>query len=101
MNFGETLAYWYLRLNGFFPLKDFVLHRPHNPDDTEDYLIERTSDADLLAVRFPHVIENIGGQYEDWDHQNFGDMDFPLDDKIICLLVQVKTTKTDTNKYGG
>ncbi len=26
MNYAETLAYWYLRLNGFFPLKNFVLH---------------------------------------------------------------------------
>jgi hypothetical protein len=26
MNYGETLAYWYLRLNGFFLLQNFVLH---------------------------------------------------------------------------
>ncbi len=29
MNYGETLAYWYLRLNGFFPLRNFVLHPVH------------------------------------------------------------------------
>lgn len=27
MNYGETLAYWYLRLNGFFLLNNFVVHR--------------------------------------------------------------------------
>jgi hypothetical protein len=26
MNYGETLTYWYLRLNGFFLLRNFVLH---------------------------------------------------------------------------
>ncbi len=26
MNYGETLAYWYLRFNGFFPIVDFVHH---------------------------------------------------------------------------
>ena len=27
MNFAEELVYWYLRLNGFFPITNFVLHR--------------------------------------------------------------------------
>jgi hypothetical protein len=26
MNSSEELAYWYLRLNGFFPLTNFVVH---------------------------------------------------------------------------
>ena len=26
MNFAEQLVYWYLRLNGFFPITNFVLH---------------------------------------------------------------------------
>ena len=59
MNYGEELAYWYLRLNGFFPLKDFVLHAGNT--------LEYTSDCDLLAVRPPHVFEEIGGQAADWD----------------------------------
>jgi len=63
MNYGETLAYWYLRLNGFFPLKNFVMHMPE----------ERTqhSDCDLLAVRFPLVSEDVGGGPDDWDAQRF------------------------------
>lgn len=55
-NFGEELVYWYLRLNGFFIINNFVLHH-----DTAS----RTSDADLLAVRFPYVYEDIGGREED------------------------------------
>lgn len=27
MNFGEELAYWYLRLNGSFPRINFVYHK--------------------------------------------------------------------------
>ncbi|HHY95179.1 MAG TPA: hypothetical protein GX513_09250 [Firmicutes bacterium] len=59
MNYGEILAYWYLRFNGFIPMLDFVLHRAASD--------ERTSDVDLLAVRLPGVVEAIGGSSEDWD----------------------------------
>lgn len=40
----ERLAYWYLRLNGFFVLDNFVIH----PDTGSD---QRT-DVDLFGVRF-------------------------------------------------
>ncbi len=26
MNYGETIAFWHLRLNGFFPLANLVVH---------------------------------------------------------------------------
>lgn len=47
----ERLAYWYLRLNGFLLLENFVVH----PDTGND---QRT-DADLLGVRFQHRSENL------------------------------------------
>jgi hypothetical protein len=59
MNYGEELGYWYLRLNGFFPLSNVVLHGGET--------LRYTSDCDLLAVRPPHVYEVVGGQMEDWD----------------------------------
>jgi hypothetical protein len=42
----EHLAHWYLRLNGFMTVNDFVLHRDHKPWG------QRT-DADIFGVRFP------------------------------------------------
>ncbi|MDV6376422.1 hypothetical protein [Deinococcus arenicola] len=52
MNYAEKLAYWYLRLNGFFPLANFVLHNEGE---------RRGSDSDVLAIRMPHTDERIGG----------------------------------------
>ena len=82
MNYGETLAYWYLRLNGFFPLRDFVHHMP---DDRN-----ARADCDLLAIRFPHVTEDIGGAPGDWDAARFEGWGLPLAHPI-ALIVQVKT----------
>lgn len=59
MNYGEELAYWYLRLNGFFPIARFVVHRSKHAANS--------SDIDLLAVRLPNVYEPVGGLPDDWD----------------------------------
>jgi hypothetical protein len=70
MNYGETFAYWYLRLNGFFPLRNFVLHRLSQPNGRRE-----NADVDLLAIRFPFVHERYGdinneGQWDDdWDRE--------------------------------
>jgi len=88
MNFGETLAYWYLRLNGFFPLSNFVLHR-------DEETIEHSADADLLAVRFPFVYEAVGGQPDDWDNDRFMGWGLPLDGAIVGFIVEVKTGKNN------
>ena len=48
-NYAEALAYWYLRLNGFFPIADFVLHH-------------KGGDTDILAVRPPFTCEYTGGE---------------------------------------
>ena len=88
MNFGETLAYWYLRLNGFFPLTDFVLHR-------DEETIEHSADTDLLAVRFPFVYEEVGGKPDDWDNDRFTDWGIDLNSKTVALIVEVKTGKNN------
>lgn len=88
MNYAETLAYWYLRLNGFFPLRDFVLHRGEE--------IQQTSDCDLLAIRFPHVFEEVGGQVGDWDTERFQEWGLDLG-KPLALIVQVKATTRSTD----
>lgn len=90
MNFGETLTYWYLRLNGFFPLSNFVLHQSPEPQE-ENRLIRRSADCDILALRLPHVYEEIGGRVEDWDHNQFNEWRIDLLRQPICLIVEVKT----------
>jgi hypothetical protein len=42
----EHLAQWYLRLNGFMTINDFVLHPDHKP-------WSQRTDADIFGVRFP------------------------------------------------
>lgn len=81
MNFAEQLAYWYLRLNGFLPLTNFVLH--YETDHA-------TSDADAIAVRFPHVFEAVGGQNDDWDTR-FTRWGLRLTEECVGLIVEVKS----------
>ena len=80
MNYGEELAYWYLRLNGFFPLNNFVVHRYGGG--------EHRSDVDVLAVRPPQVYEEIGGQRGDWDLFLTEQVPF---DRILGVVCDVKT----------
>ena len=47
----EKVAYWYLRLNGFLQIENFVVHPERRGG-------QRT-DADLLAVRFPYRAERL------------------------------------------
>jgi hypothetical protein len=52
INFGERVAYWYMRLNGFLMVENFVLHREGR---------RNTAETDLLAVRLRHSSETIDG----------------------------------------
>jgi len=57
-NFGEELAYWYLRLNGFFLIDNLALHRASlvQPDLNN----VRDADADIIGIRNPFTVEEIG-----------------------------------------
>ncbi len=48
---SEQLAYWYLRLNGFLTIANFVVH----PDCGHN----QETDVDVLGVRFPYRAENL------------------------------------------
>ena len=48
---AESLAYWYLRLNGFLTTVNFVIH--------PEYGHNQRTDADILAVRFPFRAERL------------------------------------------
>jgi len=80
MNYGETNAYWYLRLNGFFLIENFVVHRTAE--------IVHSSDIDILGIRLPYVFEEVGGQIEDWDEALLNDLNPNLMTGVIC---EVKT----------
>ena len=88
MNFGESLAYWYFRLNGFIPLTNFVLHRPDVPH-------RHNADSDLLAVRFRHVYEEIGGQTNDWDNERFRRWGLDHFNRTVCVIGEIKTGRYD------
>lgn len=57
---SQELAYWYLRLNGFLSIQNFIVH----PDIGDN---QRT-DVDLMAVRFPFRSENLVRPMQDDAH---------------------------------
>ncbi|MBI5303399.1 MAG: hypothetical protein HY868_14790 [Chloroflexi bacterium] len=83
-NYGEEWAYWYLRLNGFFPISNFVAHRSK--------LLAYSADVDILGIRLPYVYEEIGGKPEDWDFDFLPLFDMTLPLGVIC---EVKTGRLD------
>lgn len=83
MNYGELLAYWYLRLNGFIPMVNFVLHQV-SPD-------EHTSDVDLLAVRLPGVVELTGGLPGDWDSWFWDSAGVDITKTPVAVIGEAKT----------
>lgn len=80
MNYGEDLAYWYLRLNGFFPISNFVVHRSAK--------VAHDADVDVLAIRPAHVYEEVGGRGDDWDPYLTARLPF---DRLLGVLCEVKT----------
>lgn len=77
----EKVAYWYLRLNGFLQIEDFYVH-PGGKGSAR-------TDADLLAVRFPHRAERL---YDDPNDIMQDDTDrLALSpDRIDMVIAEVK-----------
>ena len=55
----ERLAFWYLRLNGFLTITNFLVH----PETRRDY----STEVDVLGVRFPFRAENMTRPMKDYD----------------------------------
>ena len=86
LNYGEELAYWYLRFNGFFIITNFVLHSDQeNP----------TSDFDVLAIKFPCETEKIEDQTLENDPTLLDEFDKHT---IIGLICEVKTGRNRSAK---
>jgi hypothetical protein len=92
-NYGEELVYWYLRLNGFFPITNYVIHR--------DRGLRWSSDCDILAVRPPYVSEEVGGVKEDWDALLCRDIYFNRTVGVICEVKTGVVEKIFRSDYVG
>lgn len=84
-NYAEELVYWYLRLNGFFPMTNYVYHRLPRGDNRGTY----NADADILAIRPPFYRETIFSGEEEVDLVCDGWL-HALDGKWIGLIGEVK-----------
>jgi hypothetical protein len=83
----EKVAYWYFRLNGFLQIENFVVHPERRGG-------QRT-DADLLAVRFPHRAERLF----DYPYDVMPDDGAALalsEDLIEVVIAEVKTNQPCT-----
>ena len=93
-NYAEQLAYWYLRLNGFFLILNYVYHQIQEEVDARAY----NADADLLAIRPPHYFEEIPHRERD-ERGRWRYLHTPLDSanwleefegKWLGVIVEVK-----------
>jgi hypothetical protein len=84
---SESLAYWYLRLNGFFTIQGFVVH-PYTGSNQK-------TDIDVFGVRFPFRQELVStyGQTPMEDDSLFSRIKIPL-----VVLVEVALRKCKINK---
>lgn len=80
---SEKLAYWYLRLNGFMTIPNFVVH--------PDRGVNQRTDVDILGVRFPHRAELLDDPMEDEDHFT------RFLDKPLFVFAEVKRYKCELN----
>ena len=90
-NYGEELGYWYLRLNGFFPITNFVFHSLSSETRKARY----NADADLLAIRPPNVSEVLMEETLKWDDKIISDHD---QSKFVFVYCEVKTGEYDASK---
>jgi len=80
---AEDVAYWYLRLNGFLLLRNFLVHGDRRGDTR--------TEIDILGVRFPHRQEHLANPMsdDDWIGNN------PL--KTLVVFCDAKASDRDFN----
>lgn len=84
---SERLAFWFLRLNGFLTIPNFVVH-PEGP--REDGAYPQQTDVDVLGVRFPYRAENRQRPMPDYEL-------FTQEQRPLVVLSEVKTTTCGLN----
>jgi hypothetical protein len=86
MHSRDSVAEWFLRLNGFFTVLNFVVHPVERAEGTR----QRT-DADVLGIRFPHRQEIVGGRPL-VDHKDFRGSSRP-----VLVIAEVKAGRCRLN----
>ena len=84
----EKVAYWYLRLNGFLQIEDFYVH-PGGRGSAR-------TDADLLAVRFPHRAERLYDDPNDIMQDDYAGLALSSD-QIDVVIAEVKAGRCALN----
>lgn len=84
---SERLAFWFLRLNGFLTIPNFIVH-PEGP--REDGAYPQQTDVDVLGVRFPYRAENRRRPMPDHPF-------FLAERRPLVVLSEVKTERCALN----
>ncbi len=84
---SERLAFWFLRLNGFLTIPNFIVH-PEGP--REDGAYPQRTDVDVLGVRFPFRAEN---RHRPMPDHSF----FVAEQRQLVVLSEVKTGRCKLN----
>lgn len=84
---AEEVALWYFRLNGFFSIPGFVLHSSNLPR-------RNITEADLLAVRFPHSREELR---DIWMNDDRWVQNIAATGKTLFVIAEVKTAHCSVN----
>jgi hypothetical protein len=77
----ERVAYWYLRLNGFLQIENFVVHPVSSGG-------QRT-DVDLIGVRFPHRAERLIDDPDDIMQDDFDRLNLSAD-RVDVVIAEIK-----------
>jgi len=86
MHHLDAAAEWFLRLNGFFTVQNFIVH-PVGPDEGS----QQRTDADVLGIRFPKRQEVVAGDPL-FDHPVFQEARQP-----IFVIAEVKAGRCRLN----
>ncbi len=82
----DAVAEWFLRLNGFFTVQNFIVH-PLTPEEGS----QQRTDADVLGIRFPRRQEIVGGELLT-DHPAFRDAE-----RRTFVIAEVKAGRCRLN----
>jgi hypothetical protein len=85
---SEDLAIWYLRLNGFFTIKSFVVHPEKGPN--------QETEIDALAIRLPYRAEGLTEEDEMIDDSTI--LSISNDKCPLVLIAEVKKDSCKINK---